>query len=305
MRPFARKVACAALLAALFLSPTAARADDEAGAAKFFNEGSSAFDRREFPAAALLFEESYRLAPRAPTLYNASVAWERAGNLERASDDLHDAIQSGGLAETAVAPARAHLEEMTRALGSIDIVVPAGVKVSVDHLDRRSGSVRAHVQPGAHLVTAVLPEGEKSWPVNVARGALITVGSVEARPAPLAHAVPPVVPPPEQPAAGHGFPTTAVVLFGVSALAVAGTAVFGEIANGAYHQVLNNPDNLSERTRASTNQALCNASLTAAGVTAAAGIVFLWRPWTSSDGPKATALGLHLGPRSIDLAARF
>lgn len=53
-------------------------------AQRFYDQGVELFRTAQFDAAARAFEQAYALVPEASLLYNISLAWEQAGELERA-----------------------------------------------------------------------------------------------------------------------------------------------------------------------------------------------------------------------------
>lgn len=57
-------------------------------AQRFYDQGVELFRTAQFEAAALSFEQAYALVPEASLLYNISLAWEQAGELERALEAL-------------------------------------------------------------------------------------------------------------------------------------------------------------------------------------------------------------------------
>src|SRR4051794_10118832 len=73
-------------------------------AADSFRQGQTAFERREFAAAAAAFEQAGRLAPHPSAWLNAAEAWERADEPLRAADDCDAALAAPGLEQ-------AHREE--------------------------------------------------------------------------------------------------------------------------------------------------------------------------------------------------
>jgi tetratricopeptide (TPR) repeat protein len=307
----ARVFGAVAVSCAIAFCASSARADDAEAAARF-REGSTLFDRSEFPAAALLFEESYRLAPRAPTLYNASRSWERAGNRERAADDLYDAIESGNLA-AAESKARAHLDDLTQSLGNIDVDVDKDSKFTIDGVERRSGSLRAHVAPGEHHVEVVFVGGQHaSRDVDVERGTTTKLHfdpPAVAPPPEVAHVpipkqLPSPPPPPPPPSIeSHVARNIGFVSLGAAAIAVGAAAAFGEIALSAKHDFDPADTNQSEHDRAANFRTAANVAWCTAGVTAAAGAVLIWHPWSPSRG--ASSARIDIAPNHASFIIPF
>jgi tetratricopeptide (TPR) repeat protein len=86
-------------------------------AARLFREGELAFERRAFREAALRFEEAAALVPHAAALLNASEAWERAEELERAAADAEAVLALPGVDDASVREAKLRLARFERALG--------------------------------------------------------------------------------------------------------------------------------------------------------------------------------------------
>jgi tetratricopeptide (TPR) repeat protein len=190
-------VAAVALLALSASAPRARADDPRAAAAELFRVGAQAFERGDFRAAALAFEEADRRSPNAITIYNAGLAWDSAGDAPRAADGFREARGRGGLADPKDAHARERLDHLERELGLIQVVAPPGAIVSVAHVVRRSAPIAAHVVPGSIEVrTEILEpaldassppkavEQRKTIAVRAGESALVTFESTP-RPSPV------------------------------------------------------------------------------------------------------------------------
>jgi hypothetical protein len=161
MRRRPRLPCIVAALAIFALSSSALRAraeDSRAAAGELFRVGAQAFERGDFRAAALAFEEADRRSPNAITIYNAGLAWDGAGDGPRAADGFREARSRGGLAETKDAHARERLDALERDLGLLRVSAPPGAIVSVAHVVRRPAPIVVHVVPGSVDVLAEIPE---------------------------------------------------------------------------------------------------------------------------------------------------
>src|SRR3954469_25885762 len=108
-----RRIGLAAcLLATAWATPARA---DEATAEKRFQDGSAAFARRDYRAAALAFEGAFEQAPSGAAMYNAAQAWALVGDGARTADAFEAAVTAGGLEATQLKTATARLVELRRA----------------------------------------------------------------------------------------------------------------------------------------------------------------------------------------------
>src|SRR5258706_4981671 len=86
-------VAGAILVSSLAFVSTA-RAQD---ASEYDKKARSAFERKDYPAAAEAFEEAYSVKPHPATKYNAALAWDKAQQAARAADAYEAALNTEGL----------------------------------------------------------------------------------------------------------------------------------------------------------------------------------------------------------------
>jgi hypothetical protein len=123
-------------VAALSLSPAAARAQDPAAdAQRAFTRGVAALQASHFADAVVAFQQSYRLRPVPTVLYDLALAYRALGQNLEAIDAfqryLHDA--GGGVAAGRAAAIRQALVELRGACGVVALAVsPEGAAVTVD-----------------------------------------------------------------------------------------------------------------------------------------------------------------------------
>ncbi len=211
-----------------------ARADpaDEATAAQFFRAGMASYDRHEYRAAALAFEEAYTRTPRGPAIYNAGRAWQAAGDAARAADAFALSLAGGDLAQGDASRAAAGLQALEPQLGVLDVSGPSAVTAILDDVDRGRLPRRLHVAPGTHELRARRSDGTVvSRRLDVRAGESIPVTFEDARPAPVtAVVVQPAVP---EARTGSSVLRTAgfVALGGGVLLGIAGGVTFGEFVS--------------------------------------------------------------------------
>jgi len=148
------------ILAIVTLAAGEAHASDDAVAAEFFRAARAAYDRADYRAAALAFEEAYARSPKAAVLANAGLAWEAAGENARAADDLERALAGAELAAESRKKASDHLAALERKLGVVSVVAPEGERISAAHAVDRTIPARVHVAPGTLDVTLRRSDGK-------------------------------------------------------------------------------------------------------------------------------------------------
>jgi hypothetical protein len=172
----------------------------DATAAQFFRAALAAYDRHEYRAAALAFEEAYRRVPRSAAMYNAGRSWEAAGESARAADAFATALASGEFDEHDAQVARERLQDLEPLLGRLDIVGPTTATVSLDGVDRGSLPRKLHVAPGAHRIEVHRSDGSvvvRAVEAKAGELVAITVGDVPAQ-APPPPPLPVPLPTPER-----------------------------------------------------------------------------------------------------------
>jgi hypothetical protein len=286
--PMALVVALALLVPARWLR--AQPQDAESTAAQFFRAGLAAYERHEYRAAALAFEEAFRRAPRGAAMYNAGRGWEAAGDKARAADAFAVALGRGDLESGDAAYAREHLADLEPSLGVVDVEGPSSAAVALDGTERGALPRKLHLVPGHHELRVRRRDAsvvEKS--VDAAAGAVahVTVEDAPALPSPA----PPVAPPPPE---RHGPPTWAYVSLGVGgALAAAGAVTYVKFADDRSTFDSGGDHDASLHSSALTLRTVTYVLWGAAGACVIAGAVaFL----ASRSGGEKAASALRVGP---------
>ena len=205
------KRARAALLAVfcVLLFVREARADGsntDSTAAQFFRAGLAAYERHEYRAAALAFEEAYHRLPRAAAIYNAGRCWEAAGDAALSADAFAVALAGQDLDEHDAEVARQRLAAIEPALGVVALDGPPTAVATIDGAERGSLPQAFHVPPGVHAVRVALRDGSRvERIVSVGAGARSTVVVAEEAPSPD-RPVPSLPPAPPVTAPTHAFP---------------------------------------------------------------------------------------------------
>jgi len=188
------------LLALLALARPAAADDDSDTAAQLFRSASAAFERKEYRAAAIGFEEAHRRRPHAATMANAALAWEAAGEPARAADAFAISLAEPGLSSVQAAEERGKLDALEKQLGNVVVSGPAGATVTLLHVQRGALPRSIHVPPGQHDVAIEYADG-----AHATRTVRVAAGE---RQAVHVDAPPPVAPPPPVVSAHPSTPPT-------------------------------------------------------------------------------------------------
>ena len=318
--PIPLRCAAVAVVVSCSISPIAF-AQEATEAADYYDQATAAFERKDFRAAALAFEEAYRLAPHGAALYSAGLAWLFADERARAADDLSRALRSDQLSTDQVKDATGRLQELEAGLCALVVDGPAGSRVSVVHVDRREVPARVYVEPGkSYDVRLEFPDGGSR--VQSVRAKIGTV-DVRFEPEPVQRA-PSVVgaSQPSGPVTGKGeaetarpvdsiIPTLGWVAVGAAAVAGAGAAYSWSNALDARDDFVSSEyRNADARDRAERWVKWTNVSLAGAGILGATGVVLLLtQPGASEQEPAADApergLQVELGPRHLAVRGSF
>lgn len=274
-----RLVAPALVGASLAVSSTALAADDTEEAAHRFQEGTRAFGRRDFRAAARAFDEANARAPRGATLVNAGQAWQAAGERAIAADRFFAALRTGELSKRRAEEIQAKLRELERRLGVLQLTAPEGARVSIAHVNDEETPLRIHLAPGTHQATVVVGARQASRLLAVEAGSEVTV-FLDVDPAPVEKRDPSLSLPARQDRNSTTAGTTQRVLgwssIGLGA-ALAGTAVgLGLSALSARDDY--EASNRTDRDRydeATTLRTWTNVAWAGAAVAVAAGVVLV------------------------------
>jgi hypothetical protein len=144
----------------VMLATRAAHGDDaKAQAARSFQTGSEAYERKDFRAAARAFDDAYRIAPRGAAAYNGGLAWEGAGGRTRAADDYTRALEASDLGAAERADATGRLRALDRTLARLSLTSPGGTRLVLDDVELSGSSPSVHLEPGTHALRAEYPGG--------------------------------------------------------------------------------------------------------------------------------------------------
>lgn len=134
-----------------------ARAGDDSEA--LFHSGVDAFERRDYRAAAVLFERAFAQSGLGPASYNAGMSWKLASEDARAADALSVALERGDLDPAQRSQATAAYAELRTRLAEVRLRGPETTRVSVAHRDRVALPTRIHLPPGAHALVVHRRDG--------------------------------------------------------------------------------------------------------------------------------------------------
>ncbi len=316
MRTGIRLAVCAGLVAAtLSTAPVRAQdvsARDRQSAAEAYDRGTAAYLAEDFEGAAQWFETAYRLAPAAAALVQATRAYQRAGNEQRAATlalrlnaSYPDDRTARTTAQRALAAARRFLRVDVTCAGDCTLEVGGAIM----------GHTSFFLAPDAdHEVTAEFETGRVTQTARGAAGETVAL-SFEAPPAPEPEPEPepePVTPEPEpivQPAEGGGGVPLAVTITGLVITAGLGgvliwsgvDALDGVPAYEANPTAEGLADGRSREER--TNWLIAGTAVAGAATV----ILAIFTDWGGGDGnaeDTAVTATLDLGPDRAILGAR-
>ena len=156
-----RYVAFVVFCLLILVSTSAWGQSQEDQAAALDQQAREAFSKGDFESAAQRFEEANRLVPHAQLLYNAALAWHKAGKRARAADGYEGALRQGGLDTERAGKARAALATLNQVLGTVNISNPLGGVFSVGHLQRTPIPAQFHLEPGSYQLSVERADGSK------------------------------------------------------------------------------------------------------------------------------------------------
>jgi hypothetical protein len=278
----------AVLFAALSAFGPPALADDDVGMAQqFFRAARAAYGRSDFRAAAIAFEEAFRRAPRAGSIYNAAVAWEEAKEPERAADDYAACEARDDLAPEQRADAQQRLLVIERSLGRVDITGPADATAALAHATRVPLPAHVHVRPGTYEVHVTFGDGRTALQTaSVAVGQTVALDIPPPPPLPPSRdkaatrpeALPAPPPPAPVPVPSHASAARVFGWIGIGAsVASAGAAVFFGVATLDAHTEFDDSGQIDRAAhdRGVTFRTLTNVAWATAGVLGAGGLTLL------------------------------
>lgn len=316
-----RAAVVGALATALLVgSAGKARADEApdttAEAKARYRQGTEAFAQKRFVEAALAFEGAAALRPHAVTLYTAALAWDSAGQPERACDAFGRALELPGLDAKQTTSAKERVQSLERALGTVVVKIPTAWKAQLDNLTEVSasgaGAVRLHAAPGAHVLTVrptgfpverrdVSLEGGKSVEVEITEAQLVAAKkAAEPAPPPKVEAPPPPPPPPPkvEPAPTSPLKPLGFALAGTGGALLLGGVVLGTQALGA-RDAYNAGPTREGYDHASGLQTWTTVALLSGVVVAAAGVTLILLPTSKTE------TKVSLTPTSVVLGGTF
>ena len=156
-----RQRACLAIGMALLIVTRTGAAQEESAAGEFFRAATAAYARGDYAAAARAFEAAHQRAPRGPTMYNAGLSWQEAGQAARAADAFALALSTGQLSAEQQSDAEQRLATTSAALGVLSVKAPGGSRVSVAHARDIAAPARIHLAPGTYVVRIERKDGSR------------------------------------------------------------------------------------------------------------------------------------------------
>jgi hypothetical protein len=278
-----------ACLAAVCCTSLPATADEPNDAAASFREGTAAFDRGDYRAAALAFEAAHRRAPHPSALYNAARAWEAGGDRGRAADAFVGAL-AAGLEGAQRRDAEQRVGVLGPSLARLRVSAPPGSRVSVGHLERREPPAEAYVEPGEYEVRVELPD-RRHLSRRVSVGAGEHTLAFEAPPAAAPRAEPRAVAS-SPPATGSPVRIAGFVGLGTAA-ALGGAAIALGVATVSARDRWDDDGhrNLSLRDDAVTLRTWTNVAAFSAAAVGAAGLILVLVAPSASTAPARPGVG--------------
>lgn len=278
-------------------------------ASKHFQRGKAAFDRKDYEAAALAFDEAFATVPDAGTAFNAALAWERAKDSARAADSYVQAIETGGLDAPRSADAKRALRRLEAKLPRVTVRTTSPARVTIAYREGPAPVV-AHVAAGRYDVVAVFEDGSRtSLSIEVGRSPVVAElrPSVPAVREPVALAPPVVVVPESSSDPGAVQRVIGFVGLGLGA-ASGGTAialgVLGLEARDEFEATGRRDRELHDE--ASSLRIGTNIAWGIAGAFAVTGIVLVATSFGSDDAEEAPATAaLCAGPTRLALCGSF
>lgn len=284
-------------MAGSFVSSAHAEEENDAAsveARKRYAEGTKAFARKHFADAAEAFEAAAALRPHAVPLYTAGLAWEQAGQPERAADAFARALDAPGLTEKQEVPAREKLSSLEKTLATVKVTGPAGTRVQLESFTEVPVPARLHAGDGPRLLRVLLPSGppeEKELTLKAGQVLELDVSpkavepeAAKAEPAPARREPEPRSKSPATWRSPVGFALVGAGVVGVGAGVILGLQALD--AKSAYD------DAPTRRTfdHASGLQTWTNVALVAGGALAVAGVALLVWPAGGEGKAKVTAV---------------
>ncbi len=301
----------AALVVALAGWPSVAAAQAEAtsdatsaresDARRFFTAARKAFDEGRFADAARAFEEAVRLKPHPAPLINAGDAWQKAGEYANAARAFQRVLKMPQATEQDRIDATDRLALLQPKLGIIELIGAETVRARVGDEEFLGGD-RIFVFPGEYVVVLVDVPNSQVRTLTLKAGTSRSVDLDSLRPVGSQSGTGPGSPSPGGPTgpgdggttSGGKIQATTWLAYGIGALGVAGTVIFGLGVNSAesdFNGALDDRDKDAAQDafdRFEQNKLLTNVSLAVGVLGVGLGTFFLVSD-LSSGGPKADA----------------
>lgn len=279
-----------------------------------FKDGKKKYEAGDYVAALQSFEQAYTRTSSPAALLSVGTTLKALGRFAEAADAYEAYLAHPAANPTKRAETERALAESLKSVGTLQLDVQSGAKVSVDGRDVHRSLVR--VDPGPHVV--VVDDGQGS-PLTTQIGVTAGVSqvvSLRRAPAPAAVAVP--TPPPAEPAAAPASVrrpassrrTIGYVLSGVGATGAA-VALVTAISLASKKSTVNDLCDQGRRTCSSQDGVdaahsgantlpIYYGGLAVGVVGVGAGAYLLWS--SGEDNAKST---LRLGPLGASIEGRF
>ena len=310
------RLAVAGFLAAMSLTPAAARAQDVAPtdvaveARQQYQQGTQAFQQKRYQEAALHFEAAASFRTSSVALYTAGLAWDLASKPERAADAYGRALEVGGLDPKQQGLAKDRVAQLETTLGTVAVTAPDGWRVQLDTFTEVPTPARLHAGAGVHGLSVRAPgKPIERRDVTLQTAKLVSielkdepkiVPKVEPEPV----KPPPVVEPPPPPPRPYWI-TRRVIGVGVGGVGIAalGSAIIlGTSANSAKTAYDAGPTR-EGFDHASSLQTWTNIALVSGAVLVAGAVVLV--VWPDRDGHEGGRVNVGAAPGGAAVTGKF
>jgi PEGA domain len=300
--------------------PSAAPLTDPAAEARRqYNLAAQAYAAHKFAEAAASFEAAASYKAHAVTLLTAGLAWEQAGQPERAADAFGRALEVPGLNAEQSTQAKDKLAAHEKKLGVVAVTAPEGWRVRLDGFTEVGVPARLHGAPGVHSLVVSAPGKEPmKREVKLEDGKRVELRFPEPEAAPVppvelekpkTATIPAAAPVPEAPASGGGGggglrKSIGLVAIGVGAAGVGAGVVLGLQALDAKDAYGAAPARATF-DHASALQTWTNVAFVAGGAILVGGVVlFVW-PSSSAEKSGEGSVKAAVTPGGLSLRGRF
>jgi hypothetical protein len=310
------RLAVAGFLAAMSLTPVAARAQDAAPtdvaveARQQYQQGTQAFQQKRYQEAALHFEAAASFRTSSVALYTAGLAWDLASKPERAADAYGRALEVGGLDPKQQGLAKDRVAQLETTLGTLAVTAPDGWRVQLDTFTEVPTPARLHAGAGVHGLSVRAPgKPIERRDVTLETGKLVSIElkgepKIVPRVEPEPVKPPPVVEPPPPPPRPYWI-TRRVIGVGVGGVGIAalGSAIIlGTSANSAKTAYDAAPTR-EGFDHASSLQTWTNIALVSGAVLVAGAVVLV--VWPDRDGNEGGRVNVGAAPGGAVVTGNF